>query len=245
MDKDKDQERCGESGNVLFYILIAVVLLAALSYAVSQSGRSGQKLGSERARILASDILEYSGVIGKAVAQLRLRGCTETQISFENTGVSGYTNATAPSNESCHVFSVNGAGVTYNAPLTDVLESSLSGNTFYGEWLISGANETTDVGTGAADLVLALPFLKESICTQINKMTGHGKSDGTPIVDAGDSIGRSDDTKFTGSFAASPENMGTADPTSDNYSAKLAGCIEGDTDPASENYTFYKVLIAR
>ena len=74
-----------ESGNVLFYILIAVALLAALSYTVAQStrGNVGQ-LSAERARLYATEIIENANVMSSAVSQLRLRGVDLDELCFDH-----------------------------------------------------------------------------------------------------------------------------------------------------------------
>jgi hypothetical protein len=78
-----------ERGNVMFYILIAVALLAALIFAVAQSGRGNiQQVSEEKARLFATEIIQYTGTMANGVAQLRLRGVRDTEISFDNPVVS-------------------------------------------------------------------------------------------------------------------------------------------------------------
>jgi hypothetical protein len=56
------------SGNVLFLILIAVALFAALSYAVTSSSRSsGAQIGADQARIMAAEIRQYASSIEQAI----------------------------------------------------------------------------------------------------------------------------------------------------------------------------------
>jgi hypothetical protein len=69
-----------QSGNVLFYILFAIALLAGLTFAVNRGGQvSTATLSADQARVAASEILDYAGAVSGAVTKLKLRGCTETQ----------------------------------------------------------------------------------------------------------------------------------------------------------------------
>ena len=140
-----------ESGNVLLYILIAVVLLSALTFAVSQSNRGNvQQLSEDRARLLATEIVDYAEIISNAVAQLRLRGCSDTEISFENPIAAGYTNGT---DTFCQIFHPDGGGITYVAPdeaLGTGLEWSFSGNRYIdnvGSWSAT-PSERAELYTG-------------------------------------------------------------------------------------------------
>ena len=103
MDKHYPSER----GNALLYILIAVALIAALSYVVSRGQRGNTStLTDQQARLAAQEIIDYGNDLANAVQKLRLRGCTDTQVSFENNIVTEYTNPNAPADKSCHVFDV-------------------------------------------------------------------------------------------------------------------------------------------
>lgn len=206
-----------QSGNVLFYILIAVSLLAALSFAVSQSGRgSAKQISDERARLLASEIIEYSNTIASAVSQLRLRGCKDTEISFENSIYTfyNYTNPNAPADQSCHVFSPNGGAVHYtNAPKeienipgpTPDLQGRyvfLSG----AEWVGNG----TTCGTSACgELYMMVHYLSDKICLELNKLLGYD----TILLDTSSGGGAFNGTYNTISYVIADE-AGGADAAS-------------------------------
>jgi len=126
-----------ESGNVIVIIFVAVALLAALSFALSQGSRTGESnLSEQQASLLATEILDYSNSIRNAVRQLKIQGCNDTEISFENGIVTLYTNASAPADNTCHVFHPSGGGQTYMIPTNNILNPALSGATdlYYGEW---------------------------------------------------------------------------------------------------------------
>lgn len=102
-------------GNVLFLILIAVALFAALSYAVTQSNKGGGSgINQDKAKLLASEIAQYAASIEQAITRLMLmNNCTDTQISFDNTvNASSHVNPNAPTDNRCHVFHTNGGGIS-------------------------------------------------------------------------------------------------------------------------------------
>ncbi|MEM6781224.1 MAG: hypothetical protein AAF569_05125, partial [Pseudomonadota bacterium] len=73
-----------ENGSAIFYILIAIVLLAALTYSFTQSTRtSGDNLTDQQASLIASEIIEYGNTITNAVQKLKLRGCADDEISVQ------------------------------------------------------------------------------------------------------------------------------------------------------------------
>ncbi|MFK7838861.1 MAG: hypothetical protein AB8B83_00885 [Bdellovibrionales bacterium] len=216
-----------ESGNVLFYILIAVVLLAALSYAVANSGRGkADIINEERARLIASEIIEYTDIISSAVTQLKLRGCSENEISFENNFTSGYTNINSPANQACHIFNINGGGITPKNPPQEGIPS----NPLLTEYRFAGANIVPDVKNFAGELIV-IANVSENVCTQANELLGVLPT--TPALDTNDF----NIVRFTGNYAQSG--------TINGYDGELQACIESTTGTTANNFFFYKVLLAR
>ena len=73
-----------QKGNALFLILIAVALFAALSYAVTQSGRGGSGIDKEQAEFVAAKLFNFTTAFQTGVDRLRLGGCDVEEISFAN-----------------------------------------------------------------------------------------------------------------------------------------------------------------
>lgn len=246
-----------EAGSVIVWILAMVAIFAALNYAISAGSRSGgAKISQEQARLAANDIIQYASTLKNAVQTLQINGCQDTEVSFDQAIISGYSNINAPTDQSCHIFKPNGGGLTYQRPDTDWLDSTKSALNFYGTLHTTSSLYVAGLGVdgagancaGASDdcreLITGIPYIKEDICKAINKKLGTGvDNDGTPYTDTGVSYGASTNNQFTGSYATSGDTMGAATPS--NYTNMMAGCIAGDTNPASGSYSFFQVLIVR
>ena len=82
----KSFNRGQEKGTALFLILVAVVLFAALTYAVTQSSNGNAvSMSREVADNKATELVSYANLIRDAINRLLLRGCDERQVSFQNT----------------------------------------------------------------------------------------------------------------------------------------------------------------
>jgi hypothetical protein len=71
-----------ERGNALFLILIAVALFAALSYALTQSGRGGGNISNQTALITAGQVSEAPADIRSAVSRMVLSGVSGTSLVY-------------------------------------------------------------------------------------------------------------------------------------------------------------------
>jgi hypothetical protein len=223
-----------ESGNILFYILIAVMLLGALSFAVTQGSRdSVQNMNQDKGRLLATGIIDYGDTIKKAVDTIRLRGAPFTALSFADPalGAAYGTAGTAPKNE---VFNTAGGAAVYTPVAADALAAPGQ------PYIFTAGNEIKDVGTtcgadACADLLLLLPGLTKDICVTINTILGVGNPAGDPPVDSG-----ADTTAFAGT-ATYAATIGD-EPSSAALAGRTAGCF---LDTAASSYTYFQVLQAR
>ncbi|MDD9899966.1 MAG: hypothetical protein OXT65_03205 [Alphaproteobacteria bacterium] len=156
----------------MFLILIAVALFAALSYAVTQSGRGSGSLDREQALLEAVDIVQYVALVEQAWTRLLLTGgCTRQQISFDfSPGSGGEKNANAPSDLSCHIFSSNGGGVR----LPDEMMTAYSGQRGWTEvdrYAFPGigvSNDTSGSYCIGCELFFVYHGLSDEACRNIN-----------------------------------------------------------------------------
>lgn len=245
--------RLKQSGNILFLILLAVVLFAALSYAVTSSMRGGGNDSSdETAELAASQITQYGALVKAAIDRLRLtNNCRDTQISFQrdwnNDGVisnnaSDAYNSSSPSDKSCHVFDAAGGAVPYQAASSTMLDPDLAstGPASYGHWETFGLAQIIGIGTDCtssdcADLILVLRSLKSSVCQKINDGNGITGLPTSGITNLGSTL-----TQFTGTY----NYINTGSVLSSSFSNKAEGCLNRN-NAILGNYSYYKVLIAR
>ena len=224
-----------QSGNVLFLILIAVALFAALSYAVTQSTRGGQGNASKETReLVASQMMQYGASMRDTVTRLRVsNGCTVRQISFENTLVTGYANPEAPVNRSCHVFDAAGGGMAYQYPPKGA-ETTYAGGTSAGfeKYGFNANMRVQNIGSTNVELLMWTMTNRE-ICDAVNARLGIATGD---EVFANNTLA----TMFTGSYGS----PGTDTLGNEAYPpGQITGCLYRAAYPGQ--YIFYAVLIER
>jgi len=168
-----------QKGSAFFYILIAIVLLAALTYSVSRSSRTNTSIISEQqAKVAAQNIIEQGQTVSNAVQKLNLRGFDETQISFENLIDTNYTLASCTTTI-CRVFDIAGGGLNWFYPP----ENSNDGST----WIYTGQLPIRFNGLGERyDLTMVLPNINQKTCQEINFKLGLATSNNEAIPVASD-----------------------------------------------------------
>ncbi len=170
------KDRRSESGNVLFLILIAVVLFAALSYAVTQSTRSGGgDASSETNLVNSAQITQYPASIKTAITRMNVSLSISPDLLEFNTPAT----LAALTDPTYGVFHPSGGGGTYAQAPNDVMVSAGTNPT--GIWKFNSENEVHNIGTsagaatstvGTADVIAFLPDIKKAICDKINSELG-------------------------------------------------------------------------
>lgn len=242
-----------ESGNVLFLILIAAALFAALSYAVTQSSRSGGGATErEGYNLAASEISNYATAISAAVTRLIATGCSSEEISFYTPTVAStvWYQHTPEVDDECKIFHPSGAGVPYQFPSSKWLDPDFSAQNYYGEYLMTSVTCIPQVGTGTddtcqgnddeTDLILFLPFISQGICEVLSDQFDTKVS--STIIQDGANAFPAVGSEFTGTYTGMSV---LHDPGTQLLWGTYTGCFEGDTFPPSGSYTFYHVLLAR
>ncbi len=199
-------------GNVLFIILIAVGLFAALSYAVSNGMRGGGDIVTDKqANIAAGEFLRAMQDIRQGYQFLWTnQGCSIDEISFVKAGkvLSGGEDFDALSpraDENCDIFSPNGANVNYPENLAryqipDVASTNPSkGFLFFSFRGFSNNFNVQNLGTSASEDIVFFRFIDKKVCDEINRILGYDDYD-TYVLDIGGVIG-DEDTRLQGKSA--------------------------------------------
>lgn len=230
-----------QKGNVLFLILIAVALFAALSYAVTSSSKGGGSgISKDKANISAAEIAQYGASLEQAITRMQVVGnCAENQISFENPIESGYVNPNAPADKRCHVFDPSGGGLSWRSDFGG-FEPALPPifSSYHRIWDINGS---AIGGSTSLDNELALFVLvSEEQCRAYNGKLGL-RTDGFALENT-----TPPSQKFVGSYAGStggPDDGETvAGVAADIRKANRTACWKHGSQ---ERYLVYYTLILR
>lgn len=120
------------NGNVLFLVLVAIVLFAALSYGLTRVGGGSGNINKEKDLIALALSQQCNAYVDSGVDRLELISkCTAEQISYELPDGTN-TNPLAPIDKHCHVFDSAGTGLTacgaYLTPTCDIADLANPGD---------------------------------------------------------------------------------------------------------------------
>lgn len=165
--------RADERGNALFLILLAIVLFAGLSYAVTQSSQPSRTARVENELIASSQLTQFGNALRLGVDRMQIAGVDVNDVLFEaNVNAADYTSDR-------NIFKPKGfAGLRSVEPAMDALDDSSihSGASWvYRTSALSGSGRTLLPGVGSeqgADRVLVLAGISSNVCRFINQRLG-------------------------------------------------------------------------
>ena len=239
------KQRQNEKGNVLFLILIAVALFAALSYAVTQSSRSGGDSGRETNILNSAQLSQYPNSIRTAVLRQSIEGTDVTSVRFNPPADFANLDST-----NIGVFHPDGGGAVFQNAPTDMMASG-GGNTT-GAWAYNMDFEVPNIGVSAAgsagnEMIAFLPGVSEAICRRINDEagipeTGAGALPSTADLSATYALNMDDDGTTDYSITGNVTLTATSTPTT-ALDGQPFGCFENVA--ASGVFVYYHVINER
>jgi hypothetical protein len=240
-----------EAGNVLFLILVAVVLFAALSFAMTMSGRgqSSDSVTKENRSIAMSQLLQSSVDLERAMTRLRIaKTITLNRISFETPALAGYVNPACTVSE-CQIFHPDGGGVSYPPPSKTWLDPANAAQATFGHWIFTGTTCVPGIGLGSDancntnpdhfEIIAYVPWITKIMCADINTTLDVPLTNGAPPQISGSAW--SAPPEYTGVF-----NAGEALIDAGNTLFGVSeGCFEGNGTPPAGTYHYFRVIAAR
>lgn len=241
-----------QSGNILFLILIAVALFAALSYAVTKSTSGGGNANAEKLKLGAAEIVQHSSSVAQAVMRMKLIGNVDdndfcfTSEQWDKTGSEYNTYKHAQcSDTSNHVFHSDGGGVAWSAPDDLWMSNITTGSASWAKtrWIYTGDIRVMNIGTTEPELIAFLGPVKHEICEEINSSLGLSTNfSTTDYVCCGWDV-----AKIFG--ISSPDHYNRDSTIGDQntaYAGVSSGCaLDGNNADGDPLYYYWHVLIAR
>lgn len=246
--------RQSEKGNVLFLILIAVALFAALSYVVTQSTRSGGGSTEREKNILSSaQMTQYPTALRTSIIRMVLAGVAIENVKFDAPGSAGFS---VPSTSQL-VFHPQGGGATFQQAPSEL--SSTGNNqltwTYNAQIAIPGIGID---GAGGNDVIAFLPGVSSGVCRQVNEELGINVTGASPactlvtgttapeVATAGTTAAV--DAQMTQgasyAFPGTPAVTIAATGCTTIFNRQASGCFL-DSGAATDRYVFYSVLLER
>lgn len=149
-----------DAGNVLFMILIAVALFAALSYAVTKTTRGGGSVEREEKTLKASRLVLMGAALQSTVTRMVLAGGGINSVDL-HTG----DNVTVCTVGLDCAFSKDGGSAFVPVPMTELFTAApvVKYYEIADGWTVSG------MGSAGADIIMTMSPLTGVGCEEINR----------------------------------------------------------------------------
>jgi hypothetical protein len=220
-----------DSGNVLFFILLAIVLIGAVTAAI-QSGNTGQSASVEKESlsISLSSVKQYAGTLERGVRLIIDNGISESDLRFAHPDApADYGDMTV--NPTHQIFQQSGGAVDYQLPPSGINDGS--------PWEFYGTTALPQVGSDKADLVAVLPKVTEEFCRKVNAENGFNAA--TQPSDSGACLYGGSTGRFNNANQFDDSAPNTVTEASFSVKPSTEACVQC----SSGEYHFYHVLMAR
>lgn len=159
----KRYSRNSQSGNVLFYILIAIGLIALLTVAIRGNKSGSSSIDTEDAIIKMAQVSRFGQQVQEGIARVMANGVSEANIRFAHPlAHADYGDvSTTPSQQ---IFHPSGGNVAYLEPPEGINDGS--------DYEIYATTDIPQVGSAKADFILVLPNVTKAFCDAVNKAIG-------------------------------------------------------------------------
>ncbi len=228
-----------ETGNVLFLILIAVALFAALSYAVTQTTRNeAGSSDNETALINSSQLIQYPTSVRASILRMMLGGVPIENLEFNSP--SQFDTLTSPS---VGVFHPNGGGATFIQAPVGFIDPNFT--MVPPVWKYTGSMEVKNIGTSSPgsfdgnELIMWIFGLDATLCNKINEEIGITADGSTAALFSNLIIDYNND------YTPGPENIVIGDATfgTEEFDGVPYGCLK--VSPTGVFNIYYHVIVER
>lgn len=171
MEQKSQRESCGESGNALIYVLIAIALFAALSMTLGRQTDTSEVsvLSDEKAELHATQMIAYAAQAKSAIDQMMFGGTKVDDLVFTLPTDPAFE--TEPPANYLKVHHPVGGGLVPATLAAEALGGS-SGSPPPG-WYLGRFNNVDWTKSASDDVVLLAYQIQKKICERINlKITG-------------------------------------------------------------------------
>ncbi len=217
-----------QSGNILFFILLAVALMAALSFTMMRGDGGGHNVDREKLLIYSTGVEQYGAELKQAIEIVLDTGISETEISFAHASAPSEYGDEMVDPVTTQIFSFSGGKADYRTPKTEISSAS--------QWEFYGESQMPQVGSSNADLIAVLPDVTKDFCDVFNKRVGLDITSTYPD-DTGTCFKDVDANRFDGTFNATPN---TLDTSTFSLMPTPRACVKCGVD-----YHVYMVLYGR
>lgn len=225
-----------QSGNVIFFILLAILLLGLLTAALRSNGIEGSQIDAETTAINVSRMKDQANAFERGIAFIMQNDASETDIRFAHADAPADYGNDPTVNAQFQIFSRAGGGAEYLPPPSGVNDGS--------GWEFYGNTHMPQVGTALPELLAVLPHITADACTLINRQAGYT---GTPTDTGGSAqsagcVYSDSSARFSSSGIYSDPASNTTDEATFSIKPATQACVTCSGDGSRH---FVRVLLAR